>query len=287
MSWRHDRPADDISFDGRAGRFVERIYGSVKGQLRLALLWDDMCATMPGINGGASLRIWDAGGGAGQMAFRLAAAGHRVLLSDISAEMLALAEAQRPAGDTGERVDIRHASIQQLASGLEERFDVIICHAVLEWLADPRAVLAQLTTRLAPGGQLSLMFYNLRSLLLTHAVRGSVDKLLGGETVGHPGSLTPPNALDPAEVEAWLEQLGLVVTNRCGIRTVTEYLPRAQRAQMPLAKLLELEKHYCRREPFIGLGRYLHWVCLPHQSAADPGAGAPAQCSGPGCARGH
>lgn len=260
MSWRRDRPESDISFDGRAERFVERIYGSAKGELRLALVWQDLCRSLPALTGPAPLRVWDAGGGAGQMAFTLAAAGHHVLLSDISADMLALAEPRR-AEPGGERVEIRHGAIQTLAPMLEERFDLIVCHAVLEWLAQPQQVLALLAQRLAPGGHLSLMFYNRRSLLLTHAVRGSVDKLLGGETIGHPGSLTPPNALDPDEVEPWLRALGLEVASRCGIRTVTEYLPRPQRAKMALATLLELEQRYGREEPFCGLGRYLHWVC--------------------------
>lgn len=261
MSWRHRKPDHDISFDGRAERFVERIYGSAKGELRLALLWEDMLAAIPPLAEPGTLRIWDAGGGAGQMAFKLAAAGHDVLLSDISAEMLALAEAQRVTSTGGERVAIRCAPIQELAPTLAGRFDLIVCHAVLEWLAQPQAVLAQLAARLAPGGYLSLTFYNRHSLLLTHAVRGSVDKLLGGETVGHPGSLTPPNALDPAEVEPWLRELGLAALSRCGIRTVTEYLPRSQRAQLSLETLLRLEQRYCREEPFRSLGRYLHWVC--------------------------
>lgn len=271
MSWRHRKPERDISFDGRAERFVERIYGSAKGELRLALLWQDMLASIAPLAGPAPLRVWDAGGGAGQMAFRLAAAGHRVLLSDLSAEMLALAERQRPGQPGGERVEIRCGAIQALAPALEERFDLIVCHAVLEWLAQPREVLAQLAARLAPGGHLSLMFYNRHSLLLTHAVRGSVDKLLGGETAGHPGSLTPPNALDPAEVEPWLRELGFAVHSRCGIRTVTEYLPRSQRAGMALETLLALEQRYCREEPFRSLGRYLHWVCRFDAGAAPIG----------------
>jgi S-adenosylmethionine-dependent methyltransferase len=269
MSWRNRKPDRDISFDGRAERFVERIYGSAKGELRLALLWQDMLAEIPPLAGPAPLRIWDAGGGAGQMAFKLAARGHAVLLSDISADMLALAAAQRDTAAAGSgRIEIRCASIQALSDELDERFDLIVCHAVLEWLAQPREVLAQLARRLAPGGYLSLMFYNRHSLLLTHAVRGSVDKLLGGETAGHPGSLTPPNALAPAEVEQWLRELGLAAVSRCGIRTVTEYLPRAQRAEMELETLLRLEQRYCREEPFQSLGRYLHWVCRQPTAAA-------------------
>lgn len=248
----------DSSFDGRAERFVERIYGSAKGELRLQMLWDDMLENIPPLRAGAALHIWEAGGGAGQMAGRLAAAGHRILLSDVSADMLAIAEREL-AGEARGRVDIRCASIQALSEALRESFPLVVCHAVLEWLSDPAAALRQLHARLAPGGYLSLMFYNLNSLVLTHALHGNVKKLLAGDFAGHPGGLTPSNPLAPEQVYAWLGELGLDIVSRCGIRTISEYLPESPRFDAQL--LLQLERLYCRSAPFLQLARYIHVVC--------------------------
>jgi S-adenosylmethionine-dependent methyltransferase len=245
------------SFDGRAERFVQRIYGSAKGELRLRMLWDDMLANIPALQQPQPLRVWEAGGGAGQMARLLAGAGHRVLLSDISAEMLALAE--RELAELRPAVDMRCASIETLAGELTEEFPLVVCHAVLEWLADPRAALRALHARLAPGGYLSLMFYNIDSLKLTHALHGNVKKLLAGNFAGHPGGLTPSHPLVPAQVYQWLEEMGLSVLSRCGIRTISEYLPESPRFDSAL--LLELEQLYCRQEPFLQLARYIHVVC--------------------------
>jgi S-adenosylmethionine-dependent methyltransferase len=47
-----------------------------------------------------------------------------------------------------------------------ESFDVIICHAVLEWLADPQDALGRLSGLLKADGLLSLMFYNRNASLL-------------------------------------------------------------------------------------------------------------------------
>jgi len=247
----------DVNFDGRAERFVERIYGSAKGELRLEMLWDDMVRHIPGLEGPVPLQVWEAGGGAGQMARRLAALGHRVLLSDVSAEMLALAE--RELGELHPQVDVRCASIQALAQQLDTQFPLVVCHAVLEWLSDPHAALRQLRQRLMPGGYLSLMFYNINSLMLTHALHGNVKKLLAADFVGHPGGLTPSNPQDPDQVYRWLRAMGLEIVSECGIRTISEYLPESP--HFDAALILELERRYCRQAPFLQLARYVHVVC--------------------------
>jgi len=247
----------DVNFDGRAERFVERIYGSAKGELRLNLLWEDMLANIPTLGSGSPLRIWEAGGGAGQMARLLAGAGHQVLLSDVSADMLKLAE--RELAEWMPQIETRCASIQALASELEEDFPLIVCHAVLEWLGDPKSALEQICARLAPGGYLSLMFYNINSLMLTHALHGNVKKLKAEDFIGHPGGLTPSNPQAPEDVLQWLRSLQLEIVSQCGIRTISEYLPESPRFDAAL--MLELERRYCRRAPFLQLARYLHVVC--------------------------
>ena len=40
----------------------------------------------------------------------------------------------------------------------DEMFDVVCCHAVLEWLADPEETVEHLARFLRPEGCLSLMF---------------------------------------------------------------------------------------------------------------------------------
>ena len=60
-------------------KVFRNIYGTTKGQLRQAILWQDLdrCA---GGNGPAKLRVLDAGGGEGQTAIKMAERGHQVIL---------------------------------------------------------------------------------------------------------------------------------------------------------------------------------------------------------------
>lgn len=53
--------------------------------------------------------------------------------------------------------------------------DLILFHAVLEWVAEPQEMLRALWSVLRPGGALSLMFYNANGLLMHNMVAGNFD----------------------------------------------------------------------------------------------------------------
>ena len=251
---------EDINFDGFAQRFRHRIYGNIKGELRLALVWQHMLECIFALQSDAPLSVWDAGGGLGQFSLRLAALGHRVLLSDISADMLAEAELTLAADPAAaERIERRCESIQSIAEKNAD-YDVIVCHAVLEWLAQPEATLAQLLSCLRPGGWLSLLVYNRNGLILTNLQKGNFRKLMRGELAGEAGGLTPPEPQDPVQVAQWVRAGGLEEVSRLGVRVAYELLRPELRAERSLDDLLAMERRYGAQEPFASLGRYFHLI---------------------------
>ena len=82
-------------------------------------------------------RILDAGGGSGHIAVRLARLGHSVVLCDVSDEMLAKAATRAADAGVTDAIDLRHMSIRAFADIADAEFDLVLCHAVLEWLEDP------------------------------------------------------------------------------------------------------------------------------------------------------
>ncbi len=72
----------DRNFDDIAEKFSRNIYGTTKGQLRQAILWQDLDRVLEEI-GGRKLRVLDAGGGEGQTAIKMAERGHQVTLCDL------------------------------------------------------------------------------------------------------------------------------------------------------------------------------------------------------------
>ena len=252
----------DTCFDGMASTFEEEIYGAAKGHVRLEVLWADLVTEIPEIARGG-LSCLDAGGGAGQMALRLAQSDNRVLLCDPSREMLDRADKTiRQAGLLG-TVSLVHAPIQQLHRHVRDRFDVVLCHAVLEWLADPKSTLGDLVSYLKPAGRLSLMFYNRDAALQRRIFRGEYAEARREleEGCGPRGWRNGCVPLAEATVRDWLAELGLEVQSKAGIRIFHDYLPEALRGPERLNELLEVEKAFRKREPFASLGHHLHLVC--------------------------
>ncbi|NLW04532.1 MAG: methyltransferase domain-containing protein [Pseudomonadaceae bacterium] len=241
---------------GMAEKFARNIYGTAKGRLRLKILRERMLAELPLDQAG--LKILDAGGGLGQISCWLARQGHQVLLAEPAIEMLEYS-AKRLARYG---VATLNAPIQDLAERLpadQQAFDLIICHAVVEWLHQPKETLLQLLQHLKPGGQVSLMFFNADALLLTNILRGNWQRVLEKELQGKGKGkrLTPISPLQPTEVLGWLQEAGYEITATTGVRVFNDYLRLKLPPEATPARLVALERRYCQQEPWWRMGRYI------------------------------
>lgn len=254
-------PAGDRHFDGLADKFAASLYGKARGELRLALL-DRLLPEMLALEGQPLL---DVGGGLGQLAAWFAERGHAVTLVEPAAEMRERARAQL----TGWPVTLVDAPLQRLPDVAPGPWSLIACHAVLEWLADPRAALATLAARLAPGGQLSLMVFNRDALRLSNVVKGNLEKALADrlEGKGLRQRLTPISPLTHAQIAAWSAECGLELRAVAGIRVFHDYLRQPPAAGDDLTRLIELEWRYCRVDPHWRLGRYLLYTLVRPEAA--------------------
>ncbi|WP_105104268.1 methyltransferase domain-containing protein [Microbulbifer pacificus] len=257
----------DRNFDDLAQRFRKRIYGGLKGDIRLAVLNRDLAALLAPA-GGVPLSVVDAGGGQGQFALDLCERGHRVWITDISGEMLALAQEQIDARG----LDARTIQLPLQALSSDTRLpaaDLLLCHAVLEWLEQPQQALVHLAECLKPGGYLSLTFYNRRALEFRLLQRGSLRQLdrnrASGDWSGHPGSLTPRNPLLPEMVMDWVAQAGLALVAHSGIRCFHDFMTPEMRDKLPAEAIVEKELLYSRIDPYRQLARYVHLLCRREQ----------------------
>src|SRR5690606_26352596 len=175
----------DRHFDALAARFAEKIYGGAKGAIRLAVLQADLAEVLPE----RPLRVLDVGAGLGHMGLWLAERGHRVTLAEPAAPMLAAARERFAAA--GREATFLQAPWQELPGQLAEPFDLVLCHAVLEWLAEPHAILPVLHRLTIPGGWLSLAFYNKDALIYRNLLKGHFRKLRRQRFAGEKHSLTP------------------------------------------------------------------------------------------------
>ncbi|MDO3382273.1 methyltransferase domain-containing protein [Gilvimarinus algae] len=251
----------DRNFDDLAERFDRNIYGGLKGAIRLAVLNRDFADFLPiapfvPLTPDKTFRIFDAGGGQGQFSIPFAAAGHQLLLCDLSEKMLEKAKLRAESAGALDRVELIQGPVQTLPG--EEQFDLVICHAVLEWVVEPQALLASVAQRVQPGGYLSLIFYNRHALVYKNLLRTNYRKIVQSDYRAFRGSLTPINPLDPEQVVHWCDQLLLTPICHSGIRVFYDYILDPALRQREPEQVIELEVSLSRQAPYRDLGRYIH-----------------------------
>lgn len=246
----------DRSFDGIAAKFSRNIYNSTKGELRMRVLLRDL-AELEVLQ--QPCQILDVGAGQGQLALALAAQGHSVHLTDISAEMLQLAQQQ--ASEQGiEQVTFSQTGLAGLVATHKQQYKLVLCHAMLEWLAQPELAVAQLKQLVAPGGVLSLMFYNKDAKRFGNILFGNFDYVAADFQVKKKVSLNPQHPLSPLDVLNWCATAGFSIVSKTGVRCFHDYLRDRTMQQSHFEQLLALELQYNRIEPYASLGRYQHLV---------------------------
>jgi S-adenosylmethionine-dependent methyltransferase len=251
------------------------------GRLRLDLIWAalDTRITSP------PKRVLDVGCGSGETAIRFARAGSEVIAIDASPVMVAEAEARASKEDVALTCAVlRVDEIESELAG--ETFDLVLCHNVLGYVADPAAACSTMAALLADEGQLSITAANrlaepLRAALMRHDLTGALAAVETGghvrvaETFGTELGLT-----DFGELARWLETAGLRVEAMMGIRVVNDYLFGADDLKASTegyGKLLQLELALCERDPYRQIASMLtesrhveHGQMAPSMSPIDP-----------------
>lgn len=250
---------EDRNFDDIAHKFVKNIYGSGKGEIRQAVVWQDIEQILRHFDDDSRpLHILDAGGGVGPLSQPLAALGHRVTLCDLSSQMLDLARQEIEQQGLLSQYQLVHAPVQAIGEHLTTAPDVILFHAVMEWLEHPEQVLKTLLTLLKPGGFASVMFYNQTGLLFKNLVCGNLSHIQAGMPHRKRFKLQPTKGLMPNDVYQWITQAGCEIKGKTGVRTFHDYMRDTRTGDFTFEQVVALEQQLCREEPFVSLGRYIH-----------------------------
>ncbi|MDC0173197.1 methyltransferase domain-containing protein [Gammaproteobacteria bacterium] len=250
---------EDRNFDDLTEKFSSKVYGGLKGDIRLAVIWRDLLAVIPTIKHSKPIRVLDIGGGLGQMSVRFAELGHCVTYNDLSANMTAAAKRSANTAGVEDAIVWHQCAYQDLDTQELGLFDLILCHAVLEWLGKPEELLSQLIRHSSCGAFISLTFYNHNALVYRNLIRGNF-KMLESGFKADPGSLTPHSPFQPELVKNWSEKLGLKLIKSSGIRVFHDYVSTVRGGHENPQAVIDAELVYSQIEPFKWLGRYIHFV---------------------------
>lgn len=256
-------------FSAVAGSWLGKLGGlrnTVRQELVARQLDEQLTARFPGV--GRRLRVLDVGPGQGTQALRLARAGHLVTGLESDPEMfdvLRAAVAEEPEG-IRERVRLVEGDGREAGRHFEPgSFDVVLCHGVLMYAADPDPMLAALARVLASGGLLSLLVRNGDAL----AMRPGLDGDWAGTAAAlDPGSATCTSRLglvvraDRREaLSATLTGLNVPLRAWYGVRVFTDTAPDdAEPPRDPAERelLLAAEERAGRTDPYRAVAALLH-----------------------------
>ncbi|MGH8894433.1 MAG: methyltransferase domain-containing protein [Actinomycetes bacterium] len=240
--------------------FVEGAYATVKGQVRTFVLHQQLLRHLPD----PPASVLDVGGGAAHQTLPLARLGYDVTVVDPSAAMLAKAE-RRVAAETGavrQRVRLVQADgLDAAVATSGERFNGVLCHGVLMYLAQPEPMVESLCRCVAADGFVSIMALNAKTLAVRAALESRwADALAAFKATGEVGVLGTDTRADTVEeLSRLLRRGGVDPLTWYGVWPFTEWLDLpVDSTDVTAVAAVELEASL--RDPYRQLSRVFHLI---------------------------
>lgn len=151
----------------------------------------------------AGKRVLDVGCGGGLLSEGMAQRGASVTGIDLSEKPLGVARLHLL--ESGQSVDYRKISVEELADEMPGAFDAVTCLEMLEHVPNPSSVIAACTRLVRPGGQVFLSTLNRNPKSYLFAIIGAeyVLKMLPKGTHDY------ARFIKPSELARWIKMAGL------------------------------------------------------------------------------
>ncbi len=160
----------------------------------------------------AGKKVVDIGCGGGILAESMAARGALVTGIDLSEKALGVARLHL--FESGQQVDYRHISAEELAASAPASFDVVTCMEMLEHVPDPASTIRACATLVKPGGSVffSTLNRNLKSYLMAVVGAEYVLNLLPRGTHEY------AKFIKPSELARYVREAGLDANELIGMQ---------------------------------------------------------------------
>jgi S-adenosylmethionine-dependent methyltransferase len=260
-------PAGEPDFDMRplnAARFEDAhkyasYLNTVAGKLRSDLAWEFLRGSLPAEHFG--FRVLDLGGGTGTLSVRLARMGFAVVLLDRSEDMLRIARKNVEAEEIVARIAFRQADADRLDSLFEpDSFDVVVCHNLLEYVADPAAILRGIARIIRKNAVVSVLARNRAGEVLKAAIKSGDWQLakanLSADTVTDSLFGEPVRVFDRTDLIQMVAGAGLALTAEYGVRVFSDYVDSEDLDNGAYRQLFELELTLGAQPQFAAVARY-------------------------------
>lgn len=282
------REATDERFES-GGREYADYLRTVEGRLRLDIAWENfrsviaarddnsdtvsLAANNESVSSVLPLEAQSARGvaldlgcGTGALSLRLARAGWAVCAAAASAAMIEIAREGARSEGCADGIEFFRLDAGRAADEFGPRkFDAVLCHNVLEYVADPASVARAVGRVARPGAIVSLLARNRAGEALRDAVRrhdlDSAERALTAESVSESLYGGPARLFDAESLRELATEAGLETMAARGVRVISDYLPPALSESEELyARLLAFELRLGALAEFAAVARYVQLI---------------------------
>lgn len=233
------------------------------GRLRSELAWKNMRPFLP--RDASNHRALDVGGGTGFASMQMARMGWEVVLLDRSEQMLRMARQDAEACNMTPRISFCHAEIGQLRDLFAaESFDIVVCHNLLEYAADPAGTVCDIARVLRKDGVASVLVRNRAGEVLKDAVKSANWELatanLTAETVVDTLYGNRTRVFAPTDLQELIARAGLEVVAQHGVRVFSDYVVQEKLTDAAFSQIFDLESTLGARPDFYAIARYIQVI---------------------------
>lgn len=213
---------------------------------------------------GGQPAVLDVGGGTGVLAVPLAEHGAVVTVIDASADAIATLERRSAGARVLDRVRGLQGDLDSMPPSLAgERYDLVVCHSVLEYVDDPAEAVTALAGVMAEGAALSVIVANRAAVVLARALGGhfGAARHAAADPAGRYAPGDPARQrYDLAGVTGLLVGAGLAAESAHGVRVFADLVPGAAVDGVPGAaeELRRLEDDVAATAPYRDFAAQLH-----------------------------
>ncbi len=206
--------------------------------------------------------ILDVGGGNGFNSIYFAKRGHSVTLLDYSPAMLTETKQAAEREGLSDKITLCQADVNNIQDIFQEqRFDLIICHLVIEFVLEPQRVLQNICALLAPNGLLSVLDANRYSEVYRRAFQSSdlaaAQQVIDVKAYFHPWFNRQTPLFSSAEMIEILREGGCTLIGDYGVLCLCAYLPNEPKYDTEYYNALEqLELKLTGTYPYPLLARF-------------------------------
>lgn len=210
--------------------------------------------------------VLDAGGGTGYWTIKLAKLGYKVVLTDISKEMLKIAEAKINKLKLAKKIEVKRVDIRDMSCFDSNSFDMALAEGdPISYCLKPKKAVRELVRVVKPNSYVIVSVdskYPAISRLIMKKSFNKLSKFLEDGILEYEDKFKF-QAFSSEELRKLFEDNGLKVIRVIGKPVLVELIPREKREEIikeHFRKILNLELKFCDNPNLIGIGGHLEIV---------------------------